>query len=563
MGHGRLLMPCPWFDFYGAGLTTADLSSIEHGNTGGWNPSATPVALHWADGAAWNGKQVNIAKCSASTTFSPQYACNKAYDGTGMHDNSDGWASKSEGVSAFIKLEFDQEYTLTLFKFANRPHTDNESSKRVRLEFSNGSKQTVDLERKAAGLVGYPLAAVKTNFVRIVVETVYCVGKCINNGAAKVEFWTSGGNINSQPFHDWAAAGAPTGNVAECVYLDATQNGYKTTAATDSSCAEEQMTAVSKEDCRTACLSLGSRFGEGTWAHSPGCFRVTSGTWKDNCHWNLNADAKRDNQFNRAVCSQASASVSTSLFKLAKNDCKTFGLTSVLCERPCELNDDGKCKSAVNGEQGDMTYKLGSCMPNGLYTRNACCQDGQIEIATEKECKQAYEALKGSAALNDKVAWGGNAPRVARPSGCFLHTVNNNVHFNGNTVAGNGKRLYGNDQVICMDNKAATEIGFALTPKGQLCMPGLEVTSEDECQAAARAMKKDWTKEYAGDRDHPFCVLASDGAKVHFNGHPSPGGTADSAQSVCKQDWSEWVGVYKIKYSNSNENTYAKKLRPA
>merc|ERR550514_795444 len=47
---------------------------------------------------------------------------------------------------------------------------------------------------------------------------------------------------------------------------------------------------------------MGSGFKANSWKHTPGCFIVSSGTWKDNCHWNRNPDAANTNPTTRHIC---------------------------------------------------------------------------------------------------------------------------------------------------------------------------------------------------------------------------------------------------------------------
>ena len=107
-------------------------------------------------------------------------------------------------------------------------------------------------------MVGYALASVKTSFVKITVTSVY--GK-FNNGAAKIEFWTSGGDVTKQPFHDWASK--PTAGQSSCVYIDSTQDGFKVASAFDKECRDDGLAPVANAvDCEKACAALGAGFSE-------------------------------------------------------------------------------------------------------------------------------------------------------------------------------------------------------------------------------------------------------------------------------------------------------------
>ena len=185
---------------------------------------------------------------------------------------------------------------------------------------------------------------------RTAMRSVTCPMRSVVYGASAADFEVVGtggcqDEAGSHPdqYYIFAPGDTNTG--------DSTQTGYKTTSAAESSCADENMTAVSKEDCRTACLSLDSRFGEGTWTDGPGCFRVTSGTWKDNCHWNLNANAKRDKEFNRAVCAQARGAHCATLCDDYAPACVAYAYTnnaSSVADGYCSLYGNGLDASVLS-----------------------------------------------------------------------------------------------------------------------------------------------------------------------------------------------------------------------
>lgn len=69
-------------------------------------------------------------------------------------------------------------------------------------------------------------------------------------------------------------------------------------------CGESGMQGVKEEDCEAACKSRSDlrKYKAGSWSHSPGCFWVGGGKWKNGCHWNQNTAHISMKHHNMEVC---------------------------------------------------------------------------------------------------------------------------------------------------------------------------------------------------------------------------------------------------------------------
>ena len=122
------------------------------------------------------------SSCSASIEMSVNhlYQCFRALDNGGGT-----WASSGGAIGSWIVLEVAGGEPVLINKLLFRNRCDPDMSKRVRLDFSDGSQQTVTLEDSCV-LETYELtAAVNTSWVRIYVETVYTQRA---NGAINIYF---------------------------------------------------------------------------------------------------------------------------------------------------------------------------------------------------------------------------------------------------------------------------------------------------------------------------------------------------------------------------------------
>merc|ERR1712129_100270 len=74
-----------------------------------------------------------IRGCSASSEYSNNYGCQKAYDGSYGTD----WATRGQGVGSWIRLNFTQKTGVSKVKIANRK--GNERNRKIELSFDDGS----------------------------------------------------------------------------------------------------------------------------------------------------------------------------------------------------------------------------------------------------------------------------------------------------------------------------------------------------------------------------------------------------------------------------------------
>ena len=82
---------------------------------------------------ACNIGQLTISSCSASTEFSSGYTCNNAFDGNEDRD----WATRGEGVGAWIKVNLNGFYQITKIMVLQR---NGEYFKDISLEFSGNGR---------------------------------------------------------------------------------------------------------------------------------------------------------------------------------------------------------------------------------------------------------------------------------------------------------------------------------------------------------------------------------------------------------------------------------------
>ena len=122
--------------------------------------------------------------CSASSQYSHNHGCANAFDGT--HRNE--WVTKGEGAGSWIIA-----YLVgTVSKFTYKQRTSRADwNKDIRLEFSDGSTQTYQLQATADVQTFTLSKPVKTTYVKIVVVSTH---NKLNNGAAEIQFFgcTSG-----------------------------------------------------------------------------------------------------------------------------------------------------------------------------------------------------------------------------------------------------------------------------------------------------------------------------------------------------------------------------------
>jgi hypothetical protein len=127
-----------------------------------------------------------------------------------------------------------------------------------------------------------------------------------------------------------------------------------------------------------------------------------------------------------------------------------------------------------------MKYVLGPAGSNS-------CPHATWFVRDTTECRTAYTYLSGLPSVspvNDGIDYQHNWG-IGRPTGCFLHLGNRNVHFN----PGSGGNSLGNDQPICKRNN--DRFAFGSTDSGSVCPWGYTaVTTLDSCRAALKATER-------------------------------------------------------------------------
>ena len=126
--------------------------------------------------------------CQASSEFHRRYGCKKAFDGllsVGKKKNS--WASRGEGVGAWIKASFSSKKSISQLKLLQR-NFPGEANKKVEIEFSPRLKQQAILP--ARGDRHWNIIKLSRNiladYVKITVKEVY---GHVNNGFKEIEIY--------------------------------------------------------------------------------------------------------------------------------------------------------------------------------------------------------------------------------------------------------------------------------------------------------------------------------------------------------------------------------------
>ena len=127
-------------------------------------------------------------RCQASSELNKRFSCKKAFDGhlsVGKKKNS--WASRREGVGAWIKASFNSQKSVSQLKLLQR-HFPGEANKKVEIEFAPKVKQVAILPAKGDRHWNIIRLSrnVRADYVKITVKEVY--GK-VNNGFKEIEIY--------------------------------------------------------------------------------------------------------------------------------------------------------------------------------------------------------------------------------------------------------------------------------------------------------------------------------------------------------------------------------------
>ena len=160
---------------------TTDSSSL----SGSTTVTQTPVFQNCT-----NEKKIqpNSIKCEASSEFNRKFGCKKAFDGNlSIGKRKNAWASKGEGVGAWINAKLDKTYAVNQLKILQR-HYPGESNKQVEIQFSSGLKQLATLPAKGDKHWNIIRLSngVLSNTVKITVKEVYGT---VNNGFKEIQIF--------------------------------------------------------------------------------------------------------------------------------------------------------------------------------------------------------------------------------------------------------------------------------------------------------------------------------------------------------------------------------------
>ena len=126
--------------------------------------------------------------CQASSQLRRRYGCMKAFDGVctvGRKKNS--WASKGEGVGAWIKATFSSKKLITQLKLLQKM-CPGEANKEIEIEFGPTLTHLKTLEEKRDrcwNIIKLP-SNILTDYVKITVKKVY---GHVNNGFKEIEIY--------------------------------------------------------------------------------------------------------------------------------------------------------------------------------------------------------------------------------------------------------------------------------------------------------------------------------------------------------------------------------------
>lgn len=137
--------------------------------------------------------QIPISSCQAISEFNDNFACEYAYN-----EADDQWAIDADtpAVGAWIILNFTKPMLVTSMVFVNRCLITARHNKQLRVEFSDGSTQTVTALDSCTE-IAFPLMDVVTDYVKITVESTY--GTPDATGASMIKFFGPSG-VNDDAF---------------------------------------------------------------------------------------------------------------------------------------------------------------------------------------------------------------------------------------------------------------------------------------------------------------------------------------------------------------------------
>ena len=126
--------------------------------------------------------------CTASTEYDGNYGCEKVYD-LNAAGAGPGWATRSQGEGAWIKIQFPQYVQLSRVEIRHRSgNSPGESFKDITLSFSDGTNQSAILQdgTDPEWNVITMTSLVKTHSVKILANSVHA--STLNPGFSEIRF---------------------------------------------------------------------------------------------------------------------------------------------------------------------------------------------------------------------------------------------------------------------------------------------------------------------------------------------------------------------------------------
>ena len=125
--------------------------------------------------------------CTSSSQYTSHHACQKALDQTpGTY-----WATQGQGVGAWIKINFNEEYKLQKIRLKQYNHPSTrpnwaEAFKEMTIEFSNGKRENLGLARDVNLWNVFHVPNDTVNYFKLTARSVY---GHINNGFEDIEIY--------------------------------------------------------------------------------------------------------------------------------------------------------------------------------------------------------------------------------------------------------------------------------------------------------------------------------------------------------------------------------------
>ena len=125
----------------------------------------------------------SYANCSSSSSWESNWKCENGLNGKNRDTEGGIWASRREGIGAWIESKFRDTYFLNRVEIKNRRNAQERNSL-LEISFSNGKKQLIKLPN-SEDVISFPIdPPMKSNMIRFTIKGVY--GTINNGGSFKV-----------------------------------------------------------------------------------------------------------------------------------------------------------------------------------------------------------------------------------------------------------------------------------------------------------------------------------------------------------------------------------------